>query len=235
MSRPATDRARTDRLWRLAALVLGAAVLSLGCSPLTIISFLWPGDSREKPAYSLICKDKKETKVVVLASFTSLDTRPECHAADQDIAERLIAVLKKQYEEDKENVKLVPHYQVRDYRNKNTAGQTPYDIGKHFHADKVVYLEVSRLDLYKEGSQHTLFEGRADITVTVTDMNRPREEGPAFHEEYVCQHPLSGPIPADGSNPASFRANVVDHVANGLSRYFTPYEITPGDKMRYDN
>jgi hypothetical protein len=234
MASRATDRTRADRLWLGAALVLGAVVLSIGCSPLTVISFLWPGDDRMQPDHPLLCKDKKETNIVVLASFTTLDTRPETNGADQELAERLTGVLKKRYEEDREKVKFVPHYQVRDYHNKNPFVQTPHEVGQHFHVDKVVYLEISRMTLYKEKSFNQLFLGRVDMTVTVTDMNRPREEGPAFHKEYVCEHPRGHEIPADNSNPAFFRADFLDHVANDLARFFTPYEITPGDKMRYD-
>jgi hypothetical protein len=231
MTHCATDRVRRERLWRAAALVLGAAVLSLGCSPLTVISFLWPGDSRIKPEYPLVCKDKKETKIVVLAAFTALDTVPETNGADQELAERLITVLKKKYEEDGQKVKIVPHYQVRDYHNKSPFAQTPYEVGKHFDADKVVYLEIGRMSLYKEKSNHTLFSGRVDMTVTATDMHLPREEGPPFHQEYVCEYPQGRELPADGSNPSLFRATFLDHVANDLSRFFTPYELDPGDKM----
>jgi hypothetical protein len=233
MAKRVKDRKRRDRAWRLAALVLGAVVLSIGCSPLEAFYFLWPTDPKFPPECPLVCKDKKETVVVIYASATMLDTRPETYGAEQELAERLIAVLKKRYEEDGEKVKIIPHYRVRDWRNKEPRAQTPYEVGKHFEADKVVYLEVSKMSLYKPGSSNLLFFGRLEMTITVTDMHQEPEAGPIYRKEYVRQYPRTGEIAADGSNPAMFCAAFLNNVANDVSRLFHSY--TTEEKLDRDS
>jgi hypothetical protein len=226
-----TDRERADRRWRRAALILGIVVLSIGCSPLEALYFLWPSDPKFPPECSLVDKGKKETKVVILASASLADPRPETFGAEQDLAERLCQVLTKRYADDHEHVKFVPPYRVRDYNNQNPS-QTPYEVGKHFEADRVVYLEISKLELYQRGSGRQLFSGHMEMTVTVTDMSKDREEGP-YRKEYIQDFPRTGPICADGNNPALFRSTFLDHVAKDLSRTFTSY--TTDDRLEHDN
>ena len=224
MGSQATERARASRRWRRAALILGTIVLSFGCSPLNTLSFLMPGDTRTPPECPLVTKEKKEVKIVVIASSTGLDPRPETYGAEQDLAERLIQVLKKSFAEDREKVTFVPNYQVRSYQNKTTTAQTPYEVGKHFQADRVINLEVGPISLYKDGSARQLFFGRIELSLTCTDMSKPREEGPVYRQEYIQEYPRSGEIAADGSNPAFFRARFLDYVARDLGHFFTPFD-----------
>jgi hypothetical protein len=224
MGSHAMSGADANRKWRRAALILGTIVLSFGCSPLSTLSFLMPGDTRTPPECPLVSKDKKEVKIVVTGSCTGLDARPETYGAEHDLAERLIQILKKSCAEDREKVTFVPYYQVRSYQNKATAAQTPYEVGKHFQADKVINLEVGPISLYKEGSAHQLFYGRIELSLTCTDMSKPQEEGPVFRQEYIQEYPRRGEIPADGSNPAFFRAHFLDYVARDLGHFFMPYD-----------
>lgn len=232
MRRSAGTNPRRERLWRAAAAILGAVLLGLGCSPLNAFYFLWPADPKFPPECPLACKDKKETTLVVFASLAAADMHPETFGADQELTERLIQVLRQRFQEEKENIKIVPPYLVRQYRNQDIAVQTPYEIGKHFHADKVVYLEIHSLSLYKSGSYHQLFFGQVSMTVTVTDLSQPQEAGPIFRKEYIRSYPRSGEIPAEGSNPAYFRAHFLDNVAQDVARYFTPY--TTDDKLEHE-
>jgi hypothetical protein len=233
MGEQISARLCADRRWRRAALILGVIVLGIGCSPLTAFYYLWPSDPKFPAECPLTC-EKKESKVVILASASFVDPRPETYGAEQDLAEHLIRVLKKHYDESKEKVKIVPHYMVRDFHNKNPNPMTPYEVGKHFKADKVVYLEVEKMSLYKAGSARQLFFGHVEMTVTVTDMAKEREEGPVFNKPYIQDYPRSGEIIADGSNPGFFRAAFLDHVAKDLSRNFVPYSTDDKLETRKD-
>jgi hypothetical protein len=219
----AKDRAQARRRWRAVGLILGTVVLGIGCGPLNAISFLLQGDPRIPPDYPLTSKDNREVKIVVLASATGLDPRPETYGGDQELAERLIQALRKCYAEDRQRVTIVPAYQVHSYQNKSTGAQTPYEVGKHFQADKVINLEVGPLSLYKQGSARTLFQGQIEVSVSVTDMSRPPEDGPIFRKEHRCEYPKIEE-PADGRDPAVFRAKFLDFVARDLSHFFTPHD-----------
>jgi hypothetical protein len=225
MDAQATDRERVERRWRRAALILGAIVLSLGCSPLTIISFLWP-DNKTQPSCPIAAEDnKKEVTLLVLASFSTIPLESEIMSADQELAERLIEELKKRFKEEGLKVKVIPHYLVQNYKNKTEFPESPYDVGKHFKADKVLSLEVGRLTLYKEKSFKQLFHGRAEISLVVTDVSEPPEASRRWSKEYVSVYPRTGEIPAGDSNPAQFRALFLDHVAKDMTHYFTPYDV----------
>jgi hypothetical protein len=165
----------------------------------------------------------KETSVVVYAIATTLVPTPETKGAEQELAERLIKVLKKRYEDDGEKVKIVPLYLVRAYQNKAPHAQSPFEVGKQFQADKVVCLEVSKMSLYKEGGFNQLFFGRLEMTVSVTDMHKERENGPIFRKECVRYYPRTGVIEADSCNPAIFRGAFLTNVAEKVSSYFTSH------------
>ncbi len=62
--RLAVRAARVERRWRLAALVLGAFVLSIGCNPLATFSFIFEPDHMVAPKCPIAC-DGKEVKVVI--------------------------------------------------------------------------------------------------------------------------------------------------------------------------
>src|SRR5262249_10853549 len=118
--RPATDprRARVERRWRWAAVLLGAVVFSIGCNPATLSYFLLFGkDDKVDPECPIASADK-EVKLVLLVAHSGLETRPELVQADRELAERLTQTLTKRYEENKERVKLVPVSQVRLFQSK---------------------------------------------------------------------------------------------------------------------
>jgi hypothetical protein len=221
MGSQATDRAGVEWRWRLAALVLGSIVLSIGCSPFMLVPFLWP-EGKTPPPCPLADSAKKESAIVVMASFTTLPDRPEIMNADQQLAEILIEALQKRFAEEKLKVKIIPHYMVQNYQNKTEFPETPYDVGKHFQVDKVVSLEVGNLSLYQKGGRQ-LFLGRAEITVVATDIHQPRETSRIWQKEYITTWPRTGEIMADDGNPAQFRGGFLDHIAKDMTRYFIPY------------
>jgi hypothetical protein len=222
MVRQTTSRAR----WKCWALLLLAAVaLNFGCAPLQVIAFFWPGDTRFPPRCPLADENNKEVKLVVMASFSSpsLAELDELRGADQALAERMIRELKQHFDQDKKKVTIVPYYLVKSYLSRSAQTDTPYEVGKHFKADKVLTMEINDMSLYAKGSDHTLYLGKAAIRLTVMETNVPSEEGVRFDENYICEYPKTAPVPVDG-NLARFRSIFLDNIAKGVAHYFTPYD-----------
>jgi hypothetical protein len=219
-------QAIVDRRWRWTALVLGAAVLSFGCSPFTLSYFLLFGsDDKVEPECRLAVKDK-EMKLVIVAGYSGLETRPELAQADRELVERFAQALKKRFDENKEKVKIVPPSQVRLFQGKHPDWRewAMRDIGKTFKADYVLSMEINSMRLYEKGSFNQLFHGETEIALTVTEVSKPAGEDRKWDGVYTTTYPdVRGPIPAEGSSVVQFRTLFFNHVAKDLSKRFAPY------------
>jgi hypothetical protein len=217
--------------WRLIALLLLGVVMNVGCGP-ELLYFLWP----TSPPNNAVCKltnTKSNPKVVILAFHAGARTQTtDLFDVDRQLAEHLAQVLKKRFTDHGERVTVVEPYKVREYqaKNYNWQNKSPHEIGKHFEADYVISLEIQKMSLYKEGSMRTLYEGRSEITVAVTDVNGPTEQGAVFTKNYQSSYPPQGPTPADESL-GFFRAKFIDYMALDLSVLFAMYET--GDKFHF--
>jgi hypothetical protein len=214
--------------------ILLIASLSAGCNLMALPFFLIPGENKHEAKYKLASDDKeKQVRVVILAS-AGLEMRPEFLKIDRELSRMLAAQLQEGFKQNSEKVTIVPTSQVERYKDEhpNWHTQDLEEIGKHFHADQVVNLEINSISLYEPGSSNTLYRGRASISVSVVDVHEPTE-GPKFRHEYTCEYPRArGPIPAGDGNAAQFRQMFLTVVAKELSWLFTSHPVD--DDFRCD-
>jgi len=219
-------QAVVDRRWRLAALLLGAAVCGIGCNPATLSYFLLFGkEDKNDPDCQIAAKDK-EIKLVIVAAYSGLETRPELVQTDHELAERLTQALDKRFAENKEKVKIVTASQVKQFQNKHPDWRewTMHDIGKHFGADYVLSMEINAMSLYEKGSFNRLYRGQTEIALIVTDMSKPAGEDKKWDGFYTTTYPgARGPIEAEGSGVVQFRTLFLNHIAKELSKKFAAY------------
>jgi len=97
------------------------------------------------------------------------------------------------------------------------------DVGRHFNADYVIYLEINRLSLFNKADMNSQYKGHVDISVTLVNVNKP--DGSPERKEFGCSYPSDAKaIPVDADNPIShFREAFFDHIAKKLSWYFTEH------------
>lgn len=182
-----------------------------------------PATPPEKFAFT---KNKRNPKVVIVASHASAQTQgnTDTFNADQMLAQRLHQLMSKAFKENRDKVEIISPYKVQDYLAKNPQWKDtldPTQIGKHFDADYVMFLEISRLSLYKERSNHLFYEGNAEIQVTVVDVANA-EAGTEVSDVYVCTYPSSGPVPAD-YGPGKFRTQFINKMARDLTFWFASH------------
>jgi hypothetical protein len=216
----------SEKRWRWAAGILGALALSFGfgCDLASMSYFLNPfADDRIQPEVKLTPIKGKESRVVILASFANLETRPEFQTLDQELCERLAAEIKKRAAANKDKVKIIPYYEVKNYLNKQLDPHlvSKRDIGKHFNADYAVNLEINKMSLFEEGSYRQLYRGNTEIAITVFKMNQPEGEGPYYDGVYDRKYPKHGPD--DTGTLLQFRNKFLACLAKELSRYFEAY------------
>ncbi len=211
------------RGWRVAFWLLAAT--ATGCSP-SMLYFLLPEATCEPEMFRLADKDgKKDVRVVILAYSNKLETRPELLGAERDLTQKFAAKLRECCQTNKERVVIVNPRKVEDFKSAHPgwAEADLTEVGKHFKADYVIYLEINRLSLFNKADMNTQYKGHADISVSLVNVNEP--DGPPEHKEFVCSYPSEAKaIPVDADNPVSqFREAFFGHIAKKLSWYFTEH------------
>ena len=216
--------ARVDRgIWRPGLLLLVA--LAPGCSP-SMLYFMLPEATNEPEMARLAEKDgTKEVRVVILAYSNRLETRPELLGAERDLTQQFAAKLREGCQKNSERVVIVNPRKVEEFKSAHPgwAEADLTDVGKHFKADYVIYLEINRLSLFNKADMNTQYKGHAEISVSLVNVNNP--DGPPERKEFVCSFPSEAKaIPVDADNPINqFREMFFAHIAKKLSWYFTEH------------
>jgi hypothetical protein len=214
------------RWWFLAGLVAAA---SAGCDPWTTAYFLLPEMKDPAELRRLASDDKKKEVRVAILSHTELETRPELIQADRQLAEYLAKQLRERCAENKEKVNVVPLRRVEEYKSSHPHWRDPLEVGRELKVDYVIYLEINSLSLYEKGSPNMLYRGRANISVSLVDVNHP-DDVPE-QKEYTDTYPSDAQGPIDASldtNPMQFRAAFLTYVAKRLSWNFTGHRKREG-------
>lgn len=217
--------ARTYR-WQLAGLLL-LTWACMACNPVLLPFFLMGGmDPQFEPEFKLVGEDKKKpVKLVVLCSTPAAELRPELIGADKELAAVFSRKLQEGFNRNKQHIIIASPNKVQKYKDEHPLWATLSleEIGKQLDTDLIIDLEINHLSLYENGSQNTLFRGKAAISVTVADMRRPGEN-PVFTKEYVLEYPTSqGPLLASDTNPQKFRRDFLNRIAMELTWYFVTH------------
>ena len=151
------------QLWFLPGLILGAFLCS-GCGPQSLAFMaqrMFGVDDEQPPTLKKIASDDKDKEVkVVVLTYAGLETRPEFITADQELSGMLTNFLHESYKRNKQKVAIVPPVQVKKYTDSHPNWYMDLnEVGKHFAADYVIYLQVESLSLYEQGSANQLSAG----------------------------------------------------------------------------
>jgi hypothetical protein len=129
-------------------------------------------------------------------------------------------------EASKEHITFVPGRKVAELKNKTPGWRAMEmaEVGRRLGADYVICLEINSLSMYEPGSANGLYRGRANLTVSLTDVKKP-DDWP-MQEAFTTSYPAEahGPISADlDMSPPQFRQAFLGHVAKQLSWRFSRY------------
>ncbi len=215
------------RRWFLASLA-GALVASSGCDLASLMFFVTPEAREDALIKHLASKDaKSEPSVVILTYNSALETRAEFIQADRQLAELLAEQLRTRATAEQEKLSIVSQRKLDSFKNAHPswAQMDHAEIGRALGADYVIYLEINSLSLYEKGGlNQMLLRGRADIAVSLTDVNN-RDESSSSALPFSCSWPSEarGPVTSFDSNPMAFRRQFLNHVALELSWHFSRY------------
>jgi hypothetical protein len=228
------NSARPPRRWRWLLLLLGTALLSTGCSPLTILAYFLMPERMEDPE-CLLARKEKPTRIAVLSAFENLEIGTEMARMDETLGQLVSKELETRFKDNDPKVKVVPQYKVRGFMNRHAGTwrlMDPQELGKKLDADMIVYLQIHKMTMFNGNRQ--LYSGHAEIDVKVVDLDKPDGENTIFPtREFECHYPKAGNfLDASDMGPVQFRAKFMDRVSREISRFFAPYE--PRDKFDSD-
>jgi len=218
---PSTNR-RSLR-WRL--LTLAPALMLLlfhsGCaSPLNVImtlGYLIGGPPSIEPDFDAQTKkslsEKKKTTLVLCYAPTEL--KWDFESVDDELGRHVTHRL------NQNHCKVIDPNAVHAWLDENPDWDRPQEIGAAFKVDYVVFVELSKFNLYEENSSN-LFRGRSDVMVTVYEMDG--EEGDVIYQkELASRFPIHAPISTAEMSAPQFRRTYISRLSDEVGRLFYEY------------
>jgi hypothetical protein len=155
-------------------------VMALGCSPLSMIGFMFGHEDKVPAPYPLeFSKDNpkkgKDEVVVLLLPHLMQGTDRSLSNADRDLASELAHVLPDMAKDnkDKKKIRALSTTQVDKFKiaNPNWKAMNPAEVGQKLGADFVLDIELDHMRLYQPNTgQEKIYEGRAEVRVNIYEV-----------------------------------------------------------------
>ena len=201
------------------SLIAGTALIPTGC--LGIASNLMHAVGADMiPAEFEGLEDM--TVAVVTASDSSQFANP---LAAQELSRKVGEILINKIDD----ITLVRADKIEHWRDINGWDALDFrDIGEGVAADKVIGIELASLRL-RDGA--TLYRGRADVTVSVTDVATGKVEYTKSFDEFT--YPTIAGQYTSETTETKFRKLYLSMLAKEIGRVFHPYDMT--DRIAADS
>ncbi|MDP6722869.1 MAG: hypothetical protein QGF59_29670 [Pirellulaceae bacterium] len=193
-------------LWLSIVAVLGMS----GCSSLPIIAYI-AGGTIVPPQFDGL--EASRVAVICISDDSSYGSGTESKILAREISSILA--------ENVTEIDLVRSSEIADWIDRKGWDEIDYrEVGRGVKADRVVAVDLSGLRV-REGA--SMFRGRADLTITVFDMNAGGKE--VFRRELIeFSYPSSGPFPAVDISEARFSQRYLKVLASEVAKYFHEYD-----------
>lgn len=198
----------------LASLLLAIVTLipSTGCLHLLMATsiYLWEGGN-VVPAE---CEDLEGQRVVVVCRPPASSEYSHAGAARQ-LSRQVTNLLR----ENVPNVELVDPREVDKWLDESD-WRDFVDLGRAVKADRLLVIDLAHFDLYKG---RTLYQGNADVTLTVHDMSN---DGAIIWERALGDmlFPQNSAIPVQDKPVKQFQQEYVHIVAQQIAVYFYKHD-----------
>ncbi|HEY1186264.1 MAG TPA: hypothetical protein VGE74_01345, partial [Gemmata sp.] len=202
------------------------AVLSIGCSPLNVIGFIFAPEDKVAAPYPLTFdkegpkKDKDEV-VVALLPYVAPGSGPQFATTANDLADKLARQLPVMAKEnkDKRKVKVLTQTQVDKFKmaNPNWKQMGAGEIGEKLGADFVLEIWLDKMRLYQPRSENSIYEGRAEVFVSIYEI---KAEGGELKAKYPLSFAYPKTIRSVESYPSesAFKALFVENLATEIAK-----------------
>lgn len=228
------NRTRSYRWVRRAVWGTLAVLLAVGCNPLTTAAFLFRSDAK-KPAdfplkYAEGSKKAKEKEEIKVALFVSPGTGLsfEFAGAESQLASELVKKLTETAKENKQKLTVVALADVQKFKQKNPNWKHmhPSAWGKALDADFVLDIHLDKMSLYQPGSSNTLYEGRAEVSVDMYEVDAGNERKDGYILPF--SYPETGFRDATSIPLGTFKRAYLDNLAVKIAQKHMDYKPSSG-------
>jgi len=158
-----------------------------------------------------------EGKRVAIVTLTDSSQYSD-DASARILGRRVMDILKTEVKK----IELVREDEVQQWRDRNGWDAIEFlDIGRGVKADKVVGIEMTNLRL-KDGA--TLYRGRAEVTVSVYDMDSGSLEFRRHLDDFT--YPVTAGMYTSETTETKFRGLFLGVLASKIGRYFHGYDFS---------
>jgi hypothetical protein len=198
-----------------------AAVLTIGCNPITLTSILLRSETKLPAEYPLRPaegpkKDKdEEIKVLILAAMAPGSMTSEFAGSDRELAAGIAKKLPEYAKANKEVLTVIPQHQLDTFKGQNPGWRSMRAgaIGKKLGADYVLELSISGLQMYQPGALNNIYEGKAQVHVELTDTADTTGQPTRYHHAF--SYP-GFPKSVDSMAPAQFKLEFMNKLAQEI-------------------
>lgn len=201
-----------------------AAVLAIGCNPITTLGFIFHRDTKMPAEYALRPKEgekhEKDIDFTVLVLCNQGPTMPfEFAQADRQLAELIGKKLADEAKANKDKITVVPITRVDQFKfaNQNWKYMRPTAIGRKLGADCVLDVTLASVNLYQPNSGNRIYEGRAEVQVDVYDVLAKDGNPPKHHYDYLFANSRLRMVDASEMPINQFRQAFLDRLAYDLA------------------
>jgi len=201
-----------------ALLVLLLAGLVL---PLSGCAFLYMANEQQNGKKVEAQYNGLDDKKVVLVVYVDPSTTMEYPAARQEISAFVASAMAK----GMPKVRLVPYEDVLRWQNEtlNWFAMPEKDIGKHFSADRVIYIELMDYGTREAGSDE-LLRGHIKTVAKVFEVDTPGTTA-AWREDLTVHWPDQMPLDSSKTNDVEVRRELLDRYARILVGRFHDHRV----------
>ncbi len=199
---------------RLPLLGLSAALLVAASGCMGVFANLYHAVGADKLPAQFEGLKESHVAVVTITDSSQYSDDAAARTLSRRVGEILLSEVKA--------LTLVREDQIEQWRDTNGWDSVDFlSIGKGVKADKVVGIELTNMQL-RDGA--TLFRGRADVMVTVTDT----KTGSVLykHEFDEFTYPISAGQYTTETSEARFQKLYLSMLAKQISRLFHPYDYS---------
>jgi len=205
------------------ALVMACLVCSMftGCSYVLFLGYLIGGPPSVEPEFDAQTKESMTDKEVTVAVVCFAPN--EVLYGFENVHHELAKYVTFRLQEHK--IKAVPPDYVKGWLEENKDWDKPEEIGAHFKATYVVYIDLNEFSLYEEGSG-SLYRGQAEAIVSVWKMDDNGEAEKIFSAEKISKYPAQQPISTSEETFTNFKARYLSRLSDQIGRFFYEYYIS---------
>lgn len=202
-----------------------AAMLPVSCTPFTSIFF--PSAPITPAEYPLVFKEgPKKGKEVVVAIFISAapGIGPEFTRSEEKLASDIATKLPEMAKENKQKLIVLDPTLVSKFKLKNPNWKLIHasERGRALGADFVLDISLDKMSFYQPGSQNKLYEGRAEVTVSVYNVDAGPGE-PIYNYSYPFLYPHTGAFDTSAVPLHRFKQEFLNRLATEISMKHIDY------------